>query len=262
MRLVNCDHSREAKAVGRPPFPRISLRPQANHTTSEGVTYKIAEDFSERCAAFHLTYTAYAQQGLITPNVLGMRLSVRQLLPDSAVFIACRQNRIICTLSLICGRGMGLLLEQEFGSEVDELRAHSGTLAEVTSLAALRQGESPKRTSRVLTNLFRLAHAYARFNHLEHLLIAVHPRHSRFYQRFLGFRELGAQRSCHRVLGNPAVACIHDVKRFNEKKCPLGLRLPELTFEPWELENRTIPGGELEYFAAAWGALNLTGRAA
>ena len=256
MEFLNYQATRDSITASRSPRVRITPRARRIPTTADGITYKVADNFSERCAAFHLVHKAYAQRGLISPNGLGLRLSARQLLPDSVVFVALENKRVICTISLIRGRGMGLLLEREFGPEVDQLRQQSATLAEVTSLASAPRENGEGVCSSIVLNLFRLVHAYAAYNQLEHLLIAVHPRHSKFYRRFLNFPELGAQRPCHRVMGNPAVACVLQVDQFTEDACPLRQRLPELAFQPWELENRPIPPVELEYFAAAWGDLN------
>jgi hypothetical protein len=46
----------------------------------------------------------------------------------------------------------------------------------------------------------------ARFRGVDDLLIAVHPRHAKFYERYLGFESIGPLRSYRAVCGQPAVA--------------------------------------------------------
>ena len=49
------------------------------------------------------------------------------------------------------------------------------------------------------------------------LLIEVNPRHVRFYQRMLGFRQLGPERACPRVGGAPAVLLWLRLKHAHEQ---------------------------------------------
>lgn len=225
------------------------------HTTIDGITYKVADSFRERQAAFELVYQAYAEKGLAGPNGWKLRLSARHLLPDSAVFIACDGDKVVSTVSLLSGRGMGLLLEQEFGAEVESLRSDGLNLAEISSLASRKDYLGHRQMFGIFKNLVGLMVSYARHNAMERLLIAVHPKHARFYERSFGFRQIGKQRSYARVQGQPAVACVHDFDRFDAQASPLKEHLISLRFEPWELTPRPIPTSERDYFAGAWQSL-------
>ena len=48
----------------------------------------------------------------------------------------------------------------------------------------------------------------------DQLLIAVHPRHARFYRRFLGFDVISETRNYGKVCGNPALALAADLNRL------------------------------------------------
>ena len=262
MRSIKGYQSDQPVGSERSTLARVGLRPRKEPTTIDGVTYKVAENFSERCGAFHLVHHCYSERGLSTPNGWGLRINARQLLPDSAVFIASENGRVVSTLSIVQSRGMGLLLEREFGPEVDSLRNDGATLAEVTSLASLTMASGRKKGFDVLLNLFRLVYAFSEFNGIDRLLIAVHPRHARFYESALGFQAIGPQRAYRGVLGQPAVACVHDRKRFQSGSCRLKEKLVDSRFESWELTSQPIPPAELEYFAAAWHSLHFVSRAA
>ena len=46
------------------------------------------------------------------------------------------------------------------------------------------------------------------------LLIAVHPRHARFYHRFLGFDVISDYRTYGKVCGKPVIALAADLNRL------------------------------------------------
>ena len=46
------------------------------------------------------------------------------------------------------------------------------------------------------------------------MLIAVHPRHASFYERFIGFTTIGRERAYQTVCNKPAVALALDLKHL------------------------------------------------
>jgi hypothetical protein len=56
---------------------------------------------------------------------------------------------------------------------------------------------------------------YARHRGVDELLIAVHPRHAKFYERFIGFEIIGGKRLYESVCCKPAVALALDLNRLS-----------------------------------------------
>lgn len=177
------------------------------------ITYKIAEAFPERQAAFRLLYNSYLRAGLIEPNPSGMRVMHHHLLPTTDIFLALLRGEAISTVSLIGDGQLGLPMEATYPNEVNELRQRGVRLAEVSALADRRRQLS--RTLPVFVALTRLMIQSSRARRFEQVLVAVHPRHARFYQRLLGFEALGSERSYPAVCNRPAVALKLDFERID-----------------------------------------------
>jgi hypothetical protein len=74
-------------------------------------------------------------------------------------------------------------------------------LSELTGLAVAPRCGSKE----VLAAMFHLAYIFGRRHRgATDLVIEVNPRHVTYYQRILGFRQVGPERTCDRV-GAPAV---------------------------------------------------------
>ena len=59
---------------------------------------------------------------------------------------------------------------------------------------------------------------HARQNGMHQFLIAVHPKHARFYERFMGFQQIGPLRDYPNVQDAPAVACCLDFARIDRER--------------------------------------------
>jgi len=98
-----------------------------------------------------------------------------------------------------------------YGDELAALKtSRGGGLAEVSALAVApslgRDGLA------VVMELVRGVVAYAtREVGLDHLCIAVHPRHARFYER-MRFRRIGGLKAYGKVKNAPAVALVLDLR--------------------------------------------------
>ncbi len=53
---------------------------------------------------------------------------------------------------------------------------------------------------------------------MHQFLIAVHPKHAGFYQRFMGFEQIGPIRQYPSVQNAPAVACCLDFERIDRER--------------------------------------------
>ncbi len=147
------------------------------------------------------------------------------------------------TLTLGFDTGNGLLVDELYKAEVDQLRRAGRRVCEFTKLAI-----DNKRTSkRMLASLFHIAFLYAEcvWGYTD-LVIEVNPSHVDFYQRLLGFEVIGSERVCLRVHA-PAVLLRGDMSWGREMVQKFGghpeLAKTERSLFPYFLspqEERTI----------------------
>jgi hypothetical protein len=188
---------------------RLALAPVGRIAADSKVVYKIASRREELYAAFGLVYQAYVRAGLCTRHPYRMRVTPYHLLPTTEVFIAVKECEVITTVSLIRDGELGLPLESVYGEQVAEYRKRGYSLAEVSCLADHRQGQ--KRSVPVVMRLMSLMAQSAKRRGVDQLLIAVHPRHRRFYQCFAAFQPIGEEKPYRTVCDNPAVAMALDL---------------------------------------------------
>lgn len=231
---------------------RFNCRPSRNdreRTKIDGVLYKIADCREEREDAFRLIHDAYTKTGLMEPNISGMRVTPYHLLPTTDIFLAYHEGKLIYTMTLISDDEMGMPLQEVYRSEVAARSETTGTyFAEVSSLASRRGYFSRTRMFEVFARLSGLIIQSARENGVERLLIACHPRHARFYKRFLGFKQMGAERSYAWVQNKPAVACEHNFASLEKERYKLYDSIYNPEFPRWELYHQPMLKEDREYF--------------
>lgn len=116
--------------------------------------------------------------------------------PNRITLMADHKGKILGTLTIGLDSSSGLLVDQLYKDEIDRLRLAQRLVCEFTKLAVDQEAHS----QRVLAALFHLAFIYAHKIHgATDLVIEVNPRHAVFYQRALGFGQLGEERMCPRV---------------------------------------------------------------
>jgi hypothetical protein len=116
--------------------------------------------------------------------------------PASITLLAYYGPRVVGTLTLGFDMGLGLVADEQYRSEVDELRARGGIVAEITKLAI----DTKISSKRLLAALFNVGYLYLRkVWRCTDLVIEVTPAHAAFYMRSLQFRKIGAARVCPRV---------------------------------------------------------------
>lgn len=122
--------------------------------------------------------------------------------PQRHTFAAVGRQDVLGTLTVALDGPEGLSCEFLFGDEVATLRAAGARVCEFTRLAV---DAVASLASDVLTALFHAAYTLAhREGGFDTLLVEVHPRHVRYYQRMFGAGVLAAQRH-HPGVNAPAV---------------------------------------------------------
>ncbi len=170
---------------------------------------RISSSRQELFAAFHLIYQQYLESGLMKPNSYRMRVTPYHLLPSTEVLVALDRGAVTCTMSVVRDGELGLPMEAVYHEEVACHRLRGLSLAEVSCLAD-RHDETEKSQS-ALFQLMPLVAQLAYHRGVDQLLIAVHPRHARFYRRFLGFDMIAEERTYGQVCGKPAMALALDL---------------------------------------------------
>lgn len=188
---------------------------RAEWDVSSDLQYRIAASQEEREAAFRLVYHSYLRAGLGEENPYRVRITPYHLLPTTAVFVAMCQGHVAFTMSLIMDGDLGMPMESVYASEVEGLRQKGLRLGEVSCLADRRAevcGFFP-----VFVHTCRLMVQYARHHGVDALLAAVHPKHSRFYRRYMAFQVFGKEKTYPTVRNNPAVALWLEFARIDRE---------------------------------------------
>ena len=186
----------------------------ALHTT-DAVCFKIASTRNERESAFRLVYNSYVEAGLMDSNAYQMRVTPYHLLPSTQTFVATIDGEVMFTTSLVPDDSLGLPMESIYPEEVAKRRQQGHRLAEVTCLADRRS--QFRNFFPVLLRLCRLMVQHAGQQQFDQLLIAVHPRHARFYSRLLRFESIGDEKDYPSVRNRPAVPLVLDLAAAEEK---------------------------------------------
>lgn len=214
--------------------------------TTADLEYRIAATREERAAAFRLVYESYLEAGLSEPNPQRMRVTPYHLLPTTETFIAVCDGLVISTVSLVIDGQLGLPMESVYPEEVAEQRRLGRYVGEVSCLADRRR--ELKRLFPVYIQLCRLMAQYARRRGLDGLMAAVHPRHARFYERFMAFQPVGELKTYQSVCDNPAIALSLDFARVEQEYPDIWQKFFGEPIPEEQLQPRPIPRAERDYF--------------
>jgi hypothetical protein len=214
--------------------PRNDERARTNRTPS----FKIASTRHEWEAALGLVYRVYLRSGLIRVNRHQMRVTPHHALPSTELLFAAEGNKILGTLSIVRDGALGIPMESIFSEEVEQRRRQGLRLAEVSCLAEGRDESS--QSFSMISRLMAMTAQCSSRRGVDQLLIAVHPRHARFYERFLAFQVIGGQRTYASVCDHPAVAMAMDLKSLSFDHPRAYRRLYGLPFDDDHLEYRPV----------------------
>ncbi len=154
-----------------------------------------ADTPGQRGSASVLINRMYAHRGYLSTGLPAAPA------PSRITLVACEHEHTIGTITIGFDSAAGLLVDDLFVQQANELRAAGRRLCEFTKLAM----DSVVRSKRVLASLFHVAYIYAhRIKGLDDLLIEVNPRHVRYYENMLAFTVVGPSRLNPRV-NAPAV---------------------------------------------------------
>ena len=121
-------------------------------------------------------------------------------LPDSpnriTILAYAGDNIPIGTMSVGLDSPEGLYADEMYHEELEALRRQGRKICEFNRLAI----DPAVKSKRIIASLFHICYLYPRalFGHTDGVL-EVNPRHVRFYEKMLGFIQIGPERTCPRV---------------------------------------------------------------
>jgi hypothetical protein len=175
---------------------------------SREIVVKIASEPEEWEQAFELVAANYQERGYETTTKL-YRFTPYHALPDTTVFVAKLEGRVVATFSLVADNTLlGLPMEVLYAGEIADLRQQGRHLAEVTSLAVTDL--SQREFLQAFTAMIRLMKQYHVSRGGDTWVITVNPRHRNFYCKVLGYRALGSRKPYAAVGDAPAEAYVLD----------------------------------------------------
>ncbi len=170
--------------------------PEPAHTEQQRIKLRLAHDDSRARQASLLIQKMYATRGYPANPVKrnDMRITIMAYLND----------QVVGTVTLNLDSEAGLLADQLYLDEVNQLRAEGKKICELTKLAI-----SPRADGlRIYSSLLHIAYIYGRRIHgYTDLVLEVVPRHVNFYVKMLGCKPFGPERLNPRV--NAPVQLLH-----------------------------------------------------
>jgi hypothetical protein len=195
----------EREPVRRKPVRCAEPRPVPVPGVGGDLVVKIASEPEEWEQAFQLVAVNYQESGYESSTDKPYRFTPYHALPDTAVFVAKRDGRVVATFSLVADNTLlGLPLESLYAEEVAQLRREGRRVAEITSLAFTGLGQ--REFLQVFVAMIRLLQQYHVSRGGDTWVITVNPRHRNFYCKVLGARQLGECKAYAAVSGAPAEA--------------------------------------------------------
>jgi len=178
------------------PIPRRLL---ADEGGRRSLTIRAADCDGQRSSAHILVKRMYATRGYATSAVADGARS------DRVTLVASDHDFIVGTITVGLDGEDGLLADQCFEAEVQQLRHHGIVLCEFIKLAV----DGLMRSKKMLASLMHAALIYAReVKGCQNALIEVNPRHVRFYEATLGFTVLSDVRYNQRVDAPAVLMCL------------------------------------------------------
>lgn len=151
--------------------------------------------------------------------------SGQQVCPERITLATYKDDTVIGTITVGFDTGQGLLVDELYGEEVNQLRQQGLRVCEFTKLAIDHKGAS----KRMIAGLFQVASLYAvKIWGYTDIVIEVNPSHVAFYQRMLGFQQVGEERICPRV-GAPALLLRLDAAHYGQMMVEKFAGHPELS---------------------------------
>jgi hypothetical protein len=198
--------------------PVAELSFSVNHT---GLLVRPTASHREEQACNELVRRMYAWRGYLTEP------SSPHLSRDQLTLAAWSDGELAATLTLSRDNGSNLLAEALYPAEIANLRNKERVICEYSRLAI----DPVTSSTQLMEHFFRMAYDLAKSHFLaKDAIVEINPRHRRFYEREIGFSELGPLRVCPRV-DAPALLLYRDMELPHKARLRAArrhLQLPDL----------------------------------
>ena len=128
--------------------------------------------------------------------------------PTTKIYINTNKNKLISTVSMfIDSKEYGLPSDQLYEKEFEALRRQGRKLIEGGMLAG-EQG-------RPLLYLMSVFFKEAKNQKSDDILLIINPKHKKFYEKMLLFKQIGEEKQCPKVNNAPAILMKLNLKKLD-----------------------------------------------
>jgi hypothetical protein len=115
--------------------------------------------------------------------------------PNRITILSFHQEKIVGTVTVGYDSEEGMLADEIYKPEIDALRAQGRRVGELSKLAI----DENIGSKQLLASLIHIAYLYGVIHECTDAIIEIVPRHKAFYEKMLGFKQIGEERMNNRV---------------------------------------------------------------
>ncbi|NWG38484.1 MAG: hypothetical protein HXY27_00750 [Hydrogenophilaceae bacterium] len=115
--------------------------------------------------------------------------------PNRITILSYLQNRVVGTVTVGYDSEEGMLADELYKPEIDHLRQQGKRVGELSKLAV----DENIGSKQLLASLIHIAYIYGVIHECTDAVIEIVPHHKNFYEKMLGFKQIGEERLNKRV---------------------------------------------------------------
>jgi hypothetical protein len=132
--------------------------------------------------------------------------------PNRITILSYLQERVVGTITVGYDSDEGMLADELYKTEIDDLRAQGRRVGELSKLAV----DENIGSKQLLASLIHIAYIYGTLHECTDAVIEIVPHHKAFYEKMLGFKQVGTERLNTRV--NFPVVLMHLDLTYMQRK--------------------------------------------
>ena len=199
--------------------------PSAPVSRSRSCGIRVASTLPEVVDAWRMVYQRYLASGLIAAHPYQLHTAAEAVGPGTTTIREHRGQELSRTISSYLDSRRGLPLDAVYPTALQRARTRGERLGEIGLLAECPAADDTAATRTQDLFAFMRYPVYALYHQgASQVVIGVHPRHARFYERLLGFEVAGPVVSYPRLLDRDVVLLRFDTARLDDTDpAPRGL---------------------------------------
>jgi len=115
--------------------------------------------------------------------------------PNRITILSFHQEKIVGTVTVGYDSEEGMLVDEIYKPEIDALRVQGKRVGELSKLAI----DENIGSKQLLASLVHMAYLYGVIHECTDAIIEIVPRHKTFYEKMLGFKQIGEEKMNNRV---------------------------------------------------------------